>query len=44
MENTIGIIGWDYTVQEPNKKHFKKKVYADNFKYSSKKLRFVKTK
>ncbi|KAK3818674.1 MAG: ETC complex I subunit conserved region-domain-containing protein [Benniella sp.] len=36
--------GWDYTVQEPNKKRFKKKVYADNFKYSPKKLRFVKTK
>ncbi|KAG0238640.1 ETC complex I subunit conserved region-domain-containing protein [Mortierella sp. GBAus27b] len=36
--------GWDYTVQEPNKKVFKKKVYADNFKYSPKKLRFVKTK
>ncbi|KAF9937506.1 hypothetical protein BGZ65_001438 [Modicella reniformis] len=36
--------GWDYTVQEPNKKIFKKKIYADNFKYSSKKLRFVKTK
>ncbi|KAF9357187.1 hypothetical protein BGX26_004111 [Mortierella sp. AD094] len=36
--------GWDYTVQEPNKKIFKKKVYADNFKYSPKKLRFIKTK
>ncbi|KAI1315204.1 hypothetical protein EDD11_001092 [Mortierella claussenii] len=36
--------GWDYTVQEPNKKIFKKKVYADNFKYSPTKLRFVKTK
>ncbi|KAF9428203.1 hypothetical protein BGZ94_003099 [Podila epigama] len=36
--------GWEFTVQEPNKKIFKKKVYADNFKYSPKKLRFVKTK
>ncbi|KAF9214506.1 hypothetical protein BGZ59_003572 [Podila verticillata] len=36
--------GWDFTIQEPNKKIFKKKVYADNFKYSPKKLRFVKTK
>ncbi|KAF9174753.1 hypothetical protein BGX21_005779 [Mortierella sp. AD011] len=36
--------GWDYTIQEPNKKIFKKKLYADNFKYSPKKLRFVKTK
>ncbi|KAG0369920.1 Ndufs4, NADH dehydrogenase Fe-S protein 4 [Gamsiella multidivaricata] len=36
--------GWDYTIQEPNKKVFKKKIYADNFKYSPKKLRFVKTK
>ncbi|KAF9115098.1 hypothetical protein BGX27_008901 [Mortierella sp. AM989] len=36
--------GYDYTVQEPNQKIIKKKVYADNFKYSPKKLRFVKTK
>ncbi|KAF9305658.1 hypothetical protein BGZ74_009405 [Mortierella antarctica] len=36
--------GWDFTVQEPNKKIIKKKIYADNFKYSPKKLRFVKTK
>ncbi|KAG0308194.1 hypothetical protein BGZ98_008702 [Dissophora globulifera] len=36
--------GWEYSVQEPNKKIFKKKVYADNFKYSNTKLRFVKTK
>ncbi|KAG0044628.1 hypothetical protein BGZ83_010154 [Gryganskiella cystojenkinii] len=36
--------GWEFTVQEPNQKIFKKKVYADNFKYSPKKLRFVKTK
>ncbi|KAG0329304.1 hypothetical protein BGZ99_002585 [Dissophora globulifera] len=36
--------GWEYSVQEPNKKIFKKKVYADNFKYSKDKLRFVKTK
>ncbi|ORZ21846.1 ETC complex I subunit conserved region-domain-containing protein [Lobosporangium transversale] len=36
--------GWDYTVQEPNKRVFRKKVYADNFKYSPGKLRFVKTK
>ncbi|KAF9582483.1 hypothetical protein BGW38_000149 [Lunasporangiospora selenospora] len=36
--------GWEYTVEEPNKKIFKKKIYADNFKYSPKKLRFVKTK
>lgn len=38
------LIGWDFTVQEPNKKIIKKKIYADNFKYSPKKLRFVKTK
>lgn len=37
-------IGWDFTIQEPNKKIIKKKVYADNFKYSPEKLRFVKTK
>ncbi|KAG0261305.1 hypothetical protein BG011_001131 [Mortierella polycephala] len=36
--------GWEFTVQEPNQKIFKKKIYADNFKYSPKKLRFVKTK
>ncbi|KAG0312941.1 hypothetical protein BGZ97_010673 [Linnemannia gamsii] len=36
--------GWEFTVQEPNQKIVKKKVYADNFKYSPKKLRFVKTK
>ncbi|OAQ29580.1 hypothetical protein K457DRAFT_74787 [Linnemannia elongata AG-77] len=36
--------GWEFTVQEPNQKVFKKKVYADNFKYSPSKLRFVKTK
>ncbi|KAG0344568.1 hypothetical protein BG004_004359 [Podila humilis] len=36
--------GWDFTVQEPNKKIIKKKIYADNFKYSPTKLRFVKTK
>ncbi|KAF8943523.1 hypothetical protein BGZ47_005363 [Haplosporangium gracile] len=36
--------GWEFTVQEPNQKIIKKKVYADNFKYSPKKLRFVKTK
>ncbi|KAF9576300.1 hypothetical protein EC968_009274 [Mortierella alpina] len=36
--------GWEFTVQEPNEKIVKKKVYADNFKYSPTKLRFVKTK
>ncbi|KAG0304713.1 hypothetical protein BGZ98_005136 [Dissophora globulifera] len=36
--------GWEFTVQEPNEKVFQKKVYADNFKYSPTKLRFVKTK
>ncbi|KAF8940864.1 ETC complex I subunit conserved region-domain-containing protein [Dissophora ornata] len=36
--------GWEFTVQEPNQKIFKKKIYADNFKYSPDKLRFVKTK
>ncbi|KAI1317478.1 hypothetical protein EDD11_008415 [Mortierella claussenii] len=36
--------GWEFTVQEPSKKVFKKKIYADNFKYSPTKLRFVKTK
>ncbi|GJJ69910.1 NADH dehydrogenase (ubiquinone) Fe-S protein 4 [Entomortierella parvispora] len=36
--------GWEFTIQEPNQKIIKKKVYADNFKYSPKKLRFVKTK
>ena len=38
------LLGWEFTVQEPNQKIIKKKVYADNFKYSPKKLRFVKTK
>ncbi|KAG0234030.1 Histone transcription regulator 3 [Actinomortierella wolfii] len=33
--------GWEFVVQEPNQKIFKKKVYADNFKYSPKKLRFA---
>lgn len=41
---TVDVIGWEFTVQEPNQKIFKKKVYADNFKYSPTKLRFVKTK
>ncbi|KAF9166316.1 hypothetical protein DFQ26_008214 [Actinomortierella ambigua] len=36
--------GWEFVVQEPNQKIIKKKVYADNFKYSPTKLRFVKTK
>ncbi|GJJ73148.1 NADH dehydrogenase (ubiquinone) Fe-S protein 4 [Entomortierella parvispora] len=36
--------GWDFTVEEPNQKIFKKKVYADSFKYSPTKLRFVSTK
>ncbi|KAG0366426.1 ETC complex I subunit conserved region-domain-containing protein [Gamsiella multidivaricata] len=36
--------GWEFTLQEPNEKVFKKKIYADNFKYSPTKLRFVKTK
>jgi len=36
--------GWNYYVQEPKETKFRKKVYADNYKYSPGKLRMVKTK
>ncbi|KAI9294001.1 hypothetical protein K502DRAFT_317556 [Neoconidiobolus thromboides FSU 785] len=36
--------GWNYTVQEPKQKSFRKKLYADNFTYSADKLRMYKTK
>lgn len=36
--------GWNYYVQEPKESKFRKKVYADNYKYSPGKLRMVKTK
>ncbi|KAF9116866.1 hypothetical protein BGX27_009747 [Mortierella sp. AM989] len=34
--------GWEFIVQEPNQKIEKKKVYADNFKYSPKKPRLIR--
>ncbi|POG61135.1 NADH-ubiquinone oxidoreductase 21kDa subunit [Rhizophagus irregularis DAOM 181602=DAOM 197198] len=36
--------GWDYYVQDHIEPKFRKKVYADNFKYSPGKLRIIKTK
>ncbi|KAJ9060524.1 ndufs4 NADH dehydrogenase Fe-S protein subunit, variant 2 [Entomophthora muscae] len=36
--------GWNYSVQEPKQRAFRKKLYADNFIYSGKKLRFQHTK
>jgi len=36
--------GWDYYVQEHKEPEFRKKIYADNYKYSPGKLRIIKTK
>ncbi|KAG0164797.1 hypothetical protein DFQ28_009640 [Apophysomyces sp. BC1034] len=36
--------GWNYYVQEPKQVKFVKKAYADNYKYSAGKLRFINTK
>ncbi|KAF7728291.1 hypothetical protein EC973_006466 [Apophysomyces ossiformis] len=36
--------GWSYYVQEPKRVKFVKKAYADNYKYSAGKLRYVMTK
>ena len=37
-------LGWDYYVQEHKEPEFRKKMYADNYKYSPGKLRIIKTK
>ncbi|KAI3659536.1 hypothetical protein MP638_005222, partial [Amoeboaphelidium occidentale] len=36
--------GWNYVVQEDSTPLFRKKSYADNYKYSPGKLRLIKTK
>ncbi|KAK3949979.1 ETC complex I subunit conserved region-domain-containing protein [Pseudoneurospora amorphoporcata] len=36
--------GYEYFVQEPNQRHFTPKAYANNFLYSPKKLKVVRTK
>ncbi|KAJ1980326.1 ndufs4 NADH dehydrogenase Fe-S protein subunit [Dimargaris verticillata] len=36
--------GWNYYVQEPKTRAFKKMVYGDNFTYSPTELRLVRTK
>ncbi|ODV79446.1 uncharacterized protein CANTADRAFT_51512 [Suhomyces tanzawaensis NRRL Y-17324] len=36
--------GWDHYVQEPNKKHFRKKEYANNFLHSPGPLKHIRTK
>lgn len=36
--------GYEYFVQEPNQRHFTPKAYANNFLYSPKKLKIVRTK
>jgi NADH dehydrogenase (ubiquinone) Fe-S protein 4 len=36
--------GWDYYVQEPNKKRFRKKEYATNFIHSAGPLKHIRTK
>ncbi|KAI9136647.1 ETC complex I subunit conserved region-domain-containing protein [Paraphysoderma sedebokerense] len=36
--------GWQYQVDEPHPRKFRKKMYADNYKYSPGKLRICKTK
>ncbi|KAJ3377096.1 hypothetical protein HDU84_009007 [Entophlyctis sp. JEL0112] len=36
--------GYDYWIDLPKEAVFKPKLYADNFKYSSKKLRLLRTK
>lgn len=36
--------GYEYFVQEPNKRKFVPKAYANNFLYSPKKLKHIRTK
>lgn len=36
--------GYEYFVQEPNERHFTPKAYANNFTYSPKKLKIIRTK
>ena len=36
--------GYDFEVKEPCKPRFKPKAYANNFKYSEKKLKYIHTK
>lgn len=36
--------GWDYSVQKPNVRHFRKKEYANNFLHSPSKLKHIRTK
>lgn len=36
--------GWDHYVQEPKKRHFRKKEYANNFLHSSGPLKHIRTK
>jgi NADH dehydrogenase (ubiquinone) Fe-S protein 4 len=36
--------GYEYFVQEPNQRKFTPKAYANNFLYSSKKLKMIRTK
>lgn len=36
--------GWEYFVQEPNVRKFVPKAYANNFLYSPKKLKHIRTK
>lgn len=36
--------GWDHYVQEPKKKHFRKKDYSTNFLHSSGPLKHIRTK
>jgi len=36
--------GYEYYVQEPNERYFTPKAYANNFLYSPKKLKHIRTK
>ena len=36
--------GWSFYVQEPKKRHFRKKEYAMNFAHSSGPLKHIRTK
>lgn len=36
--------GYEYFVQEPNSRKFTPKAYANNFLYSAKKLKHIRTK
>lgn len=36
--------GYEYFVQEPNERKFMPKAYANNFMYSPKKLKVIRTK